>query len=206
MGDERMEKITVYSGDCFPLRPDREEVFRWLQCSAEQPCYGAFAAVWDRAVALLSETAEPRAAALREAEDRLSILLTLGQRPEEAATRLFYKQDYITGSILNVLCDELLFQMDGLAFKLLKRDLARERLSVSAREEPGIDYPIEDQQSCLAQLRPVFPGVSISEHGIISPAKSMMYRVMLSHRDCGHVSLHDCSVCPQTDCLYRHVK
>ena len=206
MGDKIMEKITFYSGDCFPIRPDREEVFRWLQCSEDLPCHDAFLSAWDRAVALLTETAAPQAAALREAEDRLSILLTLGPRSEEHVTRLFRDRDYITGSILNVLCDELLFQMDTLAFALLKRGLAVEGLSAATREEPGIDYPVKDQKFCLKELRPLFPWLSISEHGVISPAKSMMYRVMLSHRDCGHVSLHDCASCPQTDCLYRSVK
>ncbi len=206
MGHEIMEKITVYSGGCFPLRPDQAEVFGWLQCGPGAPCHTAYASAWDQAVLLLRENACPQAVALREDTGRLTILLTLGSRAETQASRLFQQREYIAGSLLNVLCDELLFQMDSMAFELLQRDLAEEGLSIAARTEPGAGFPVADQLLCLEQMKHVLPDVRISEHGIISPAKSMMYRVVLSHRNCGHVSLHDCASCPQKNCMYRSAK
>ncbi len=112
MGHERMETITVYTGEHFPIQPDRAEVFRWLQCGGELPCRTAYEAAWDQAVLLLRQTAVPQAAVFREEESFLTILLTLGDRSESLASRLFQRQEYLTGSLLNVLCDELLFQMD----------------------------------------------------------------------------------------------
>ena len=206
MGDERMEKLTVYSGDCFPVQPDQAEVFGWLQCGADLPCRAAYESAWEPAVKLLKQTAAPQAAVLRDGTDCLTILLTLGSRAEEEASRLFRQREYILGSILNVLCDELLFQMDGRALVLLQTDLKEEGLSVSARAEPGGGFSVADQRLSLERMKQVIPEVRLSEHGIIFPTKSMMYRVMLSHRDCGHVSLHDCAKCPQKDCLYRSEK
>ena len=200
-----MEKITVYSGEHFPIQPDKAEVFRWLQCGEELPCRAAYESAWDQAVLLLRQTAAPQAAVLRE-EDRLSILLTLGSQAETLASRLFQQQEYITGSLLNVLCDELLFQMDHRADLLLQSDLAGERLSMAERAEPGAGLSVAEQRRCLSQLEHVIPDVHISEHGIISPAKSMMYRVTLSRQGCGSVLLHDCANCPQKECLYRSVK
>ena len=205
MGHAHMEKITVYSGEHFPIQPDKEEVFRWLQCGEELPCRAAYESAWDQAVLLLRQTAAPQAAVLRE-EDRLSILLTLGSQAETLASRLFQQQEYITGSLLNVLCDELLFQMDHRADLLLQSDLAGERLSMAERAEPGAGLSVAEQRRCLSQLEHVIPDVHISEHGIISPAKSMMYRVTLSRQGCGSVLLHDCANCPQKECLYRSVK
>ena len=206
MGNERMEKITVYSGEHFPIQPDQAEVFRWLQCGGELPCRGAYEAAWDQAVLLLRQTAAPKASVLREGADRLIILLTLGSRAETLTSRLFQRQEYITGSLLNVLCDELLFQMDRRADLLLQRDLAEEGLSMTERAEPGDGLSVAEQRRCLTQMARVMPEMRISEHGMIFPAKSMMYRVTLSLKGCGSVLLHDCANCPQKECLYRSVK
>ena len=206
MGKEHMEKITVYSREHFPLQPDQTEVFRWLQCGGELPCRPAYESAWDRAVLLLRQTAAPQAAVLWEEERRLTILLTLGSQAESMASRLFQRQEYITGSLLNVLCDELLFQMDHRASELLQRDLAKEGLSMTERAEPGLGLSIEDQRRSLIQMERVLPDVRISEHGMISPAKSMMYRMTLSRQGCGNVLLHDCANCPQKDCMYRSVE
>ncbi len=206
MGDERMDKITVYSGECFPIRPDREEVFGWLQCGGDMPCRGAYESAWDHAADLLRQTAEPRAAVLREEEDRLTILLTIGGRAETHASRLFQEREYIAGSLLNVLCDELLFQMDSRASELLQRALTMEGLFAAGRAEPGTGMSVAEQRRSLARLEHAMPGMRISEHGIISPTKSMMYRLTLSRRNCGGLALHDCAKCPQKECLYRSVK
>ena len=201
-----MEKITVYAGDCFPIQPDRAEVFGWLQCGGDLPCRAAYESAWDQAADMLRETAVPRAAVLREDADLLTILLTLGSQADSLASRLFQRQEYITGSLLNVLCDELLFQMDRRAFVLLQRELTAEGLSMTARAEPGTGLSIAEQRHCLSQMARVIPNVRISEHGIIFPAKSMMYRLTLSRQGCGNLSLHDCENCPQKDCMYRSVK
>lgn len=201
-----MEKITVYSGEHFPIQPDQAEVFRWLQCGGELPCRAAYEAAWDQAVLLLRQTAAPQASVLREGTDRLAILLTLGSRAESLASRLFQRREYITGSLLNVLCDELLFQMDRRADLLLQRDLAEEGLSMTQRAEPGDGLSVAEQRRCLAQMKHVMPETRISEHGMIFPAKSMMYRVTLSPQGCGSVLLHDCANCPQKECMYRSVK
>ena len=206
MGNEHMERITVYTREHFPIQPDQAEVFHWLQCGGELPCRAAYEAAWDQAVRLLRQTAAPQAAVLREEERHLIILLTLGSQAENQASRLFWRQEYITGSLLNVLCDELLFQMDRLASVLLQRDLAKEGLSMTERAEPGFGLSVEDQRRSLIQMEHVMPDVRISEHGMIFPAKSMMYRVTLSPQGCGNVLLHDCANCPQKDCLYRSVK
>ena len=198
-----MERITVYSADCFPLHPDREEVFGWLQCGRDLPCRSAYESAWDQAVTLLRSTAAPRAAVLREGRDRLTILLSLGEAAEARSSALFRQREYITGSLLNVLCDQLLFQMDRRAAALLQRDLTGEGLSLSDRLEPGLGLSVADQRQCLAQLEYVFPGVQLSEHGVICPAKSMMYQVMLSRQPCSRTALHDCARCRQKDCLYR---
>lgn len=206
MGNEHMERITVYSGEHFPIQPDQAEVFRWLQCGGELPCRAAYESAWDQAVLLLRQTAAPQAAVLREEERRLTILLTLGSQAESLASRLFQQQEYITGSLLNVLCDELLFQMDEQVSVLLQHVLREEGLSMTERAEPGAGLSVADQRRCLIQMEHVMPDVRISEHGMIFPAKSMMYRVTLSRQGCGNVLLHDCANCPQKDCMYRSVK
>ena len=206
MGHENMDRITVYAGDCFPIQPDQAEVFGWLQCGRELPCRTAYESAWDEAAALLRQTAAPRAAVLREGADRLMILLTLGSRAEAMASRLFQQKEYITGSILNVLCDELLFQMDHRAALLLQRDLAEEGLFMTGREEPGLGLSVADQRRCLSRMAHVIPEARLSAHGVISPAKSMMYRVTLSRQGCGSISLHDCANCPQKECLYRSAR
>ena len=48
-----MDELTVFGPECFELKPDREEVFKWLQCGESLPSWDAFSDAWDEAVSLL---------------------------------------------------------------------------------------------------------------------------------------------------------
>ena len=201
-----MEQLTIFGPERIKLQPDRNEVFKWLQCGEHLPCYGIFSASWDEAVSRLSDCISPHIAVLRSTYESATILITLGPDAEACVTRLFEQQRYVTASLLNTLCDEMLFQMDRQAVSLLAETLSPDGLHAASLQEPLVDLAPEELLSHLQLLRSRFPYLRISPHGTLFPTKSMMYRVALTREGCGQASLHDCSRCNQTSCLYRSAK
>ena len=199
-----MEMITVLDNKVFVPRPDREEVFSWLRCGEDLPCRKAYEDAWEDAAEMLRREADPRAVILRGRPDRLTLLITLGRGPEERVSALFREGRYVAGELLNVLCDEMLFQMDDRAESVLRELLAREGLSMARRAEPGHGLDAAEQEHFFERIGSTIPEARPTKHGALFPAKSMMYGVDLSREEC-HVALHDCSRCPKTDCLYRKV-
>ena len=201
-----MEKLTIFGPERFALRPDKQEVFKWLQCGEHLPCYSTFSDSWDQAVSMLQKCISPHVVMLRSTDEAATVFITLGPEAEAHVTELFEEQRYIAASLLNTLCDEMLFQMDGQAVALLEEALAPEGLHAASLQEPLVDLSPAELLSHLEPLRSVFPYLNISRHGTLFPTKSMMYRVALTREGCGQSSLHDCSRCNQTTCLYRSSK
>ncbi len=198
-----MEKIKLIGAEYFNLVPDQEEVFGWLKCTPNLPCRTVYEAVWDETVDLLQKSIRTSVVILYERDKWLDVVLSLGPDAEVEASKQFKKGKCIQGSLMNVLCDELLFQLDKQVAALLELELAKEGLFLGQQLEPGIGFGKEEQRKALEQMRALLPFLSLSCHGVLSPAKSMMYRVMLSRTHCAHSALHDCSQCSQKDCLYR---
>ncbi len=197
-----MEKQMIYDAGRFNLNPERNEVFSWLQCTTE-PCRTAFEAEWKPALRLLRKTMTPCGISVRNAPRTLTVFLTLGKDPEEQVTALFRQERYVLGSLLNTLCDEMLFQMDRQMAGFLQRELLSEHLYMAERLEPRVHLSAETLQADFHLLHPSVPFAGITEHGVLFPAKSMMYRIVLSGKPCTVSTLHDCTRCDQPDCLYR---
>ena len=199
-----MKKVILYGPEHFDLHPDAPEVFGWLGCGENTPCHTAFQAAWPEAVSLLQAHLHPQAA-LAEHDDLLTVFLTLGPAPETQVDTLFQQQQYVLASLLNTLCDEMLFQMNHQFSDLLQQKLQVEHRYMAERLEPGIDFSPDIQRQRFAPLQSAFPEVRISDSGILTPAKSMMYCVILTQHECDITHLHDCSKCSQKDCIYRKV-
>ena len=200
-----MESMTLFGPERFSLIPNREKVFGWLGCDRESPCRVAFERAWASAAAALSECVAPQAAFAREAGGALTVFLTLGPHVEARMTALFRNREYVTGSLMNTMSDELLFQMDGQAAALVSAMLRSERVYAAARLEPGIDLTTEVQRQKLTPIRKALPFARISESGVIYPTKSMMYVITVSDEFCHLETLHDCASCGQVNCIYREV-
>ena len=201
-----MEQLTIFGPESFTLKPDRDEVFKWLVCENQLPCYGAFSASWDDALSMLHQCISPHAVLLREQDETATLFITLGPEAEACITSLFEQQRYVAASLLNTLCDEMLFQLDRQAVALLEETLIPEGLHVTAWLEPMVDLEPQDLIRRLQPLLSTFPYVRISHQGMLFPTKSMMYCVPLSRDGCQQPSQHDCSRCSQKNCLYRSVK
>ncbi len=197
-----MDNVMIFGPEHFRLQPDAPEVFGWLGCGENLPCYAAFEAAWPEAAALLQGDICPMAA-LSEHDDLLTVFLTLGASPENRVNALFHQQKYVLASLLNTLCDQMLFQMNHQFSAMLQKKLNAEHRFMADRLEPGIDFSPQLQRQRFAPLQSAFPDVKISSSGILTPAKSMMYCVTLSQHACDQASLHDCSKCSQQDCIYR---
>jgi len=194
--------MMVFGPERFSLHPDRDEVFSWLMCN-NLPCSAAFDSEWDDTAVLLRASIEPHAAMLRDTDTAMTVFLTLGPQAEAQITRLFESQRYVQASLLNTMCDEMLFQMDRQTVGLMEDVLAPERLHIAARMEPVVDLSPEEMCRLSRPLSDIFPYVRVSPQGMLFPTKSMMYCVSLSADGCGQHALHDCSRCSQKDCLYR---
>lgn len=199
-----MDEVTVFGSEHFTLHPDAPEVFGWLGCAENMPCFAAFSGAWTEAEHLLRESIHPQAA-LAEHGDLVTVFLTLGSACENCVDTLFQQQKYVLASLLNTLCDEMLFQMNHQFSDLLRQRLQAEHRYMAARLEPGVDFPPDIQRQRFLPLQTIFPDVKISDTGILTPAKSMMYCVTLTQHECDITNLHDCSKCSQKDCIYRKI-
>ena len=197
-----MERVMLFGPEHFVLRPDAPEVFGWLGCQESLPCHGAYRAAWPEAVALLQDHIQPQAA-LAEHGDQATVFLSLGSAAESLVDDLFHQQKFVLASLLNTLCDQMLFQMNHRFSELLQEKLNTEHRYMAERLEPGIDFTPDVQRRYFAPLQSLFPEVRISSSGMLTPAKSMMYCVTLTHQACEQTGLHDCSRCGQKDCIYR---
>ena len=202
MDGGHMDSMMIFGPEHFTLHPDAPEVFGWLGCGEASPCYTVFREAWPRAVELLGEAMHPMAA-WTEHGDLLTVFLTLGDGPEKQVHSLFERQQYVLASLVNTLCDEMLFQMNRQFSLLLQTQFNAEHRYLADRLEPGIDFCSEIQRQRFAPLQSAFPHVKISASGILTPAKSMMYCVILTRHACDQTKLHDCSTCSQKDCIYR---
>ena len=201
-----MEQLTVFGPERFTLKPNRNEVFKWLQCDEQLPCYCTYTAAWDESVSLLQASIAPRAALVRAEDGAVSMFMTLGPEAETQITQLFCQERYVIASLLNTLCDEMLFQMDRQAGALLEEAFMSEGLHIATLMEPMLDLAPDDMLRRIQPMLRAFPFVRVSRQGTLFPTKSMMYSITLTHEDCRKHSLHDCSKCSQVNCLYRSVK
>lgn|GEM_PF-3523115 len=198
-----MEKTTILTKECFRLVPDRDEAFLWLDCSSSIPCRSAFESQWDTAIRILERTSDPNAVIIRGEEKGLSVFVSVGPEAEKAVDSLFSQGEYILASLVNTLCDQRLFQIDHLTASYLTDSLKKEHLYLAERKDPAQEELPQEAVKQLAVIKGILPWAGITESGILMPTKSMFYRIGLSRQACSTDTLHDCSACPQTDCLYR---
>ncbi len=196
-------ELIDFSGSVFDLTPDREEVFAWLGLSESLPCYQAYARAWDVAALETRSRCSPCAAMYLTGEESATVFLSVGSGPEDAAEQAFRNGSFIFGSLMNTIGDELLFRMDRQLAALVQEKLNASGLFISARLEPGLDYPAEEQPTSFLPFKDLLPGASVSSSGFLTPSKSMMYRLRLTKEACHVTSLHDCAHCSQRDCPYR---
>ena len=195
--------MTLFGPERFSLHPNRQKVFGWLGCDRDIPCRRAFERAWEPAAAALMECVRPQAAVARGVGGAMTVFLTLGTMVGERITAHFRRQEYVAGSLMNTMSDELLFQMDGQAAALVSAMLRAERVYASARLEPGIDLTADAQRRALLPVQKAIPFAKISDTGVIYPTKSMMYVITVSDQPCRMDTLHDCASCGQRDCVYR---
>ena len=198
-----MEGIAVFGPERFSLRPNQERVFRWLGCDGDIPCRQAFERAWGAATAALAECAQPQAATSRGEDGAITVFLTLGHGPEQRMAALFRRDEYVAGSLLNTLSDEMLFQMDQQAASLVSGMLRAEHVYAHSRLEPGVGLAADAQRERLLPIQGALPFARISGTGILYPTKSMMYVITVSEQPCQLDMLHDCATCGQINCIYR---
>ncbi len=198
-----MEGLTVFGPERFALLPNRDKVFAWLGCDGDIPCRQAFERAWPMAAAALSACMRPQAAVARHPDGTLTVFLTLSPEPESRMSELFRRGEYVLGSLLNTMSDEVLFQMNQQASALLSGMLREERFYAHSRLEPCVDLPAAVQREKLLPIQSALPFARISETGILFPTKSMMYVITVSDEPCHMDALHDCAACGQANCPYR---
>lgn len=197
--DERM--IVFQAGD-FSLPLVKAELYRWIGAAPDLPAFDAYEAAWADAAARFRAVCAPRCCALADEGDVLTVFLTLGSGPEEAAEQAAAGRRYVAASLLNTMADQALFQMDMQAGRLLEQRLGREGWYIDRRMEAPLDYPIARQRALLAPIA-CAAGAEALPTGLFKPVKSMMYRLSLTRTPSKGQATHDCSRCEKAGCPYR---
>lgn len=198
--------ISLYTGERFALRPDKEEIYGWLELSHALPAFAAYEAAWDEAGALFEASADISCCIHIEKRQAATVFFTLGGRAEREVEAAFSRGDYVTGTLINSMADQAVFRSDALTGRMLRDVLAESMLYADRRMEAPFDYPAAEHVRLIQPMLRAMPDVRVLCSGLFSPCKSMMYRVTLSEVPGSYLPAHDCSRCSRVDCPYRGLR
>ena len=195
--------ISLYTGERFAPRPEKEEIYGWLGLKHSLPAFSAFEAAWEEARMLFEAAADISCCIHIEKKQAATVFFTLGEKVEREAEAAFSRGDYVMGTLINGIADQAVFQLDAQTGRLLRETIAGSMLYADRRMESPFDYPAVEHVRLLQPMLRAMPDVRVLCSGLFSPSKSMMYRVTLTEEPGSNLPVHDCSRCSRDKCPYR---
>jgi len=129
---------------------------------------------------------------------------TVGPKIDEIVSECFDRGDYFTGMIADVVGARAVEDVAHKCVNLICADAGELALSVSGRISPGYGkWDTSGQRPLFELLDPSPIGVSLNEHCMMEPKKSISFVAPLAPGEPGHVERPPCLACDFKDCAYR---
>lgn len=210
------------------LSPDREKVFRLMDCYENSPVYQevveAYESMLDRAEreirpdAVFMDAALPeklrdavrgprRSAALEgkpEENRAVFALMTVGDGLSKWSARLFEEGEYLEGTLADAMADAALFELDGIVSGEIRKWCHERGLGAKKRLEAPQSLPMSAQRVVweITDAQELL-GVDILPSGMLNPEKSMALIYLLSDSKEDKAFEHNCRECPAVNCKTR---
>lgn len=136
-------------------------------------------------------------------DKKIYVIITAGEKITDLSDELFQNGDGLGGIIVSVAADEEIFNADLTASEKIKYFCAEKGKGIKRRLEAPGDIPYTEQKTILEKTGA--NTVSLTEKMMFSPVKTMAYELELSDDDSLFASQHDCSKCPNLNCVRRSV-
>lgn len=183
----------------FTAEPDKMQVLKQVQAEITG---GSIASEYDRIKAELFRVVEP-VVCFQVENGYAYVLLTLGRALDEKLSQLMDQGELLDSLLLSTIADEYLFQIDREFSDRIRPYLAKEKMGVKERLEPGNHLPIEEAGVIFEKLRGELSDVTITDNYMFQPVKTMAYMLELTSDSAIFRAQHDCSTCKAVGCPMR---
>lgn len=134
-------------------------------------------------------------------DDTIYISMTAGSGVSLLSDKYFKKGEAVAALIINAAADEALFNADKIISDEIKFYCAKVGKGIKKRIEAPSSMPLSEQADILRKA-PLY-NVSLTDSFMLSPVKSMCYKLILTDDTDIFNSQHDCSKCENTACPRR---
>jgi len=130
---------------------------------------------------------------------------TAGSGIGEQADKLIARGDGVEGYIMDITGSQIVeAAMDKMQDDLEKK-LALKNLFITNRYSPGYcGWNISEQQKLFSLLPPRFCGITLSDHSLMNPVKSVSGIIGIGNNV--RRKNYACSICEMANCIYRNKK
>lgn len=197
----------------------KDRVFRAMDCWEKGSVYDVLHAAYIKLEPILKELVEAEGGYyfIEKSEfpplekiDRCSKIaccfLTLGPKITEEISKLFYQGDYLEGMLLDVMADELIFNLSNQIYNHLSHDAQALGLGLTERIEPGekhVQLKLQKDILSLFQAEGAALHLSLTEAYMLKPVKSMTYFYGSSKELPLRETDHSCKDCNKAVCKFR---
>lgn len=203
----------------FYLTVDKSKVFKTLKCDQDSPIYEETVSAYEKLLSGLNGYVKPKGIytffdktgpfnsidAISHCDVLLLASLTLGDEIAIKIQKLFDEGEYLEGMLLDIISDELLFNLSRQLYRDIFEVCENMAVGLSCRLSPGDKYlPIELQKTIYDALdaKKVLE-MDITESAMLKPVKSLMY--FYGVHKTYKLKAHDtgCDSCENETCMFR---
>lgn len=134
-------------------------------------------------------------------DNSIYVSITAGAGISALSDEYFGRGEAMAALIINSIADEALFNTDSIISERLKFYCAEIGKGIKERLEAPSSLPLSSQEEILNNAS--LDGVSLTDAFMLSPVKSMCYKLILTTDGDIFNSQHDCSKCPNLNCPRR---
>lgn len=190
-----MDKGFIEKDDSIEIFPSKEEVLNSMQCREGDLIYESVSKEFDALSERIINCLDLRRTIFTDGRN-IYISITAGVRISDLSQSLFDDGEGVGGLIVNNAADCALFAAEEQTAESVKYLCARWGKGISERLENT-----EDQHEAL--MKAPLEGVMLTDAGMLSPVKSMSYKLVLSDETEVFRAQHNCALCPCKDCPRR---
>lgn len=190
-----MDKGFIEKDNSIEIFPSKEEVLNSMQCREGDLIYESVSKEFDALSERIRNCLDLRRTIFTDGRN-IYISITAGVRISDLSQSLFDDGEGVGGLIVNNAADCALFAAEEQTAESVKYLCARWGKGISERLENT-----EDQHEAL--MKAPLEGVMLTDAGMLSPVKSMSYKLVLSDETEVFRAQHNCALCPCKDCPRR---
>lgn len=190
-----MDTGFIEKNNSIEIFPSKEEVLSSMQCREGDLIYESVSKEFDALSERIRNSLDVRRTIYTDGRN-IYISITAGSRISDLSQSLFNDGEGVGGLIVNNAADCALFAAEEQTAESIKYLCAKWGKGISERLED-----VEDQHEAL--LKAPLEGVMLTDAGMLSPVKSMSYRLVLSDEKEIFRAQHNCALCPCKDCPRR---